>query len=85
MVFTTRLSGGKDGRNGFEHELRRLGVTQKNGKPNHPQTQGKVERFQCATMRAVVSPVQPGELGGRFLGLMAYPAPKGWWGQEHAS
>jgi transposase InsO family protein len=46
MVFTTRLSGGKGGRNGLETELRRLGVTQKNGKPNHPQTQGKVERFQ---------------------------------------
>ena len=46
MVFTTRLSGGKGGRNGLEHELRRLGVKQKNGKPNHPQTQGKVERFQ---------------------------------------
>ena len=46
MVFTTRLSGGKGGRNAFEHELRRLGIKQKNGKPNHPQTQGKVERFQ---------------------------------------
>jgi transposase InsO family protein len=46
MVFTTRLSGGRGGRNAFEHELRRLGVTQKNGKPRHPQTQGKVERFQ---------------------------------------
>src|SRR5487761_302343 len=46
MVFTTRLSGGKGGRNGLEHELRRLGITQKNGKPDHPQTQGKVERFQ---------------------------------------
>jgi transposase InsO family protein len=46
MVFTTRFSGGKGGRNGLENELRRLGVTQKNGKPNHPQTQGKVERFQ---------------------------------------
>jgi transposase InsO family protein len=46
MVFTTRLSGGRGGRNALEHELRRLGVTQKNGKPNHPQTQGKVERFQ---------------------------------------
>jgi transposase InsO family protein len=46
MVFTTRLSGGKGGRNALEHELRRLGVRQKNGKPNHPQTQGKVERFQ---------------------------------------
>ena len=46
MVFTTRLSGGKGGRNALEHELRRLGIRQKNGKPNHPQTQGKVERFQ---------------------------------------
>ena len=46
MVFTTRLSGGRGGRNAFEHELRRLGITQKNGKPSHPQTQGKVERFQ---------------------------------------
>jgi transposase InsO family protein len=46
MVFTTRYSGGKGGRNHLEHELRRLDVTQKNGKPNHPQTQGKVERFQ---------------------------------------
>ncbi len=45
MVFTTRLSGGKGGRNAFEHELRRLGITQKNGRPNHPQTQGKIERF----------------------------------------
>jgi transposase InsO family protein len=46
MVFTTRLSGGKGGRNGFEHGLRRRGITQNNGKPSHPQTQGKVERFQ---------------------------------------
>jgi transposase InsO family protein len=46
MVFTTRFSGGRGGRNAFEHELRRLGVQQKNGKANHPQTQGKVERFQ---------------------------------------
>jgi transposase InsO family protein len=46
MVFTTRLSGGKGGRNGFEHELRRQGIKQKNGRPNHPQTQGKAERFQ---------------------------------------
>jgi transposase InsO family protein len=60
MVFTTRLSGGKGGRNGLEHELRRLGITQKNGKPNHPQTQGKVERFQCATRRPVASPAEPG-------------------------
>ena len=45
MVFTTRLSGGKGGRNGFEKELRDLGVTQINSTPNHPTTCGKVERF----------------------------------------
>ena len=46
LVFTTRLAGGKGGRNALEAELRRLGVRQKNGKPNHPQTQGKAGRFQ---------------------------------------
>lgn len=45
MVFTTRLSGGRGGRNGFENELHRLGVTQINSTPNHPTTCGKVERF----------------------------------------
>jgi transposase InsO family protein len=45
-VYTTRFVGGRGGRNGLENELRRLGVTQKNGRPNHPQTQGKIERFQ---------------------------------------
>jgi transposase InsO family protein len=49
MVFTTRLSQGKKGagtRNGFETELRRHGITQKNSTPGHPTTCGKVERFQ---------------------------------------
>jgi transposase InsO family protein len=59
MVFTTRLSGGRGGRNALEHELRRLGVKQKNGKPNHPQTQGKVERFQ-QTMKNWLR-AQPGQ------------------------
>lgn len=45
MVFTTRLAGGKGGRNAFENELHRLGVTQINSTPNHPTTCGKVERF----------------------------------------
>ena len=63
MVFTTRLSGGKGGRNGLETELRRLGITQKNGKPNHPQTQGKVERFQQTLKKWLrAQPVQPGTL-----------------------
>jgi Integrase core domain len=46
MVFTTRLAGGKGGRNALEAELRRLHVAQKNASPNHPTTCGKVERFQ---------------------------------------
>ena len=49
MVLTTRLSQGKKGagtRNGFETELRRLGIVQKNSTPGHPTTCGKVERFQ---------------------------------------
>lgn len=48
MVFTVRLAGWgrQGGRNAFEHELDRLGIQQKNGSPAHPQTQGKVERFQ---------------------------------------
>jgi transposase InsO family protein len=44
LVYTTRFSG-RPGRNGLETDLRRLGIKQKNGKPNHPQTQGKAERF----------------------------------------
>jgi len=51
MVFTTRLSGGKGGRNAFESELVRLGVTQKNSRPNHPTTCGKVERFHQTLKR----------------------------------
>jgi hypothetical protein len=43
LVFTTRV---RSGRNTFENELNLLGIDQKNGRPNHPQTQGKVERFQ---------------------------------------
>ncbi len=46
MVFTTRLAGGQGGRNALEAELRRLGIIQKNSRPNHPTTCGKAERFQ---------------------------------------
>ncbi len=42
FVFTTRH---RQGPNAFEVELLELGVAQKNGTPNHPQTQGKVERL----------------------------------------
>jgi hypothetical protein len=68
MVFTARLSGGRGGRNGLGHELRRLGIGQKNGKPNHPQTQGQAGRFQQTMKnRLRAQPHQP----ATFTGLQA--------------
>ena len=60
MVYTTRFSGGRGGRNGLETELQRLDIVQKNSRPNHPTTCGKVERFQ-QTLKKWLSaqPVQP--------------------------
>jgi transposase InsO family protein len=46
MVYTVRFAGGRGGRTHLETELRRLNVVQKNSRPNHPTTCGKVERFQ---------------------------------------
>jgi transposase InsO family protein len=59
-VYTTRFAGGHGGRNHLEHELRRRNVVQKNSRPNHPTTCGKVERFQ-QTMKKWLSaqPAQP--------------------------
>ncbi len=47
-VYTSRFTGG---RNGFEYLLAYLGIRQKNGAPNHPQTQGKIERFHQTLKR----------------------------------
>ena len=46
MVYTTRFAGGTGGRNTFETELVNHRIVQKNSRPNHPTTCGKVERFQ---------------------------------------
>lgn len=48
LVYTTRFAGGRNNnsRNGFETLLTKLGIKQKNSRPNHPTTCGKVERFQ---------------------------------------
>jgi transposase InsO family protein len=46
MVYTVRFAGGRGGRTMLEVELRRLNIVQKNSRPNHPTTCGKVERFQ---------------------------------------
>jgi transposase InsO family protein len=47
-VYTARHGGG---RNEFEYVLAALNIRQKNGAPNHPQTQGKVERFHQTLKR----------------------------------
>jgi transposase InsO family protein len=57
-VFTAKQRG--EGRVAVEVELGLRGVRISHSRPYHPQTCGKVERFQCATRRLVVSPVQPG-------------------------
>ena len=60
MVYTTRYAGGRGGRNHLEHELRRLDIIQKNSRPNHPTTCGKVERFQQTLKKWLrAQPVQP--------------------------
>jgi len=48
LVYTVRLTSRskRGGRTALENELRHRGILQKNGRPHHPTTQGKVERFQ---------------------------------------
>ena len=62
MVYTARFAGGRGGRNGFETELVRLGIVQKNSRPNHPTTCGKVERFQQTLKRWLRSQPAPENL-----------------------
>jgi transposase InsO family protein len=47
-IFTAQF---RNGRCGFETELATLGITIKHGKPYHPQTQGKIERFHQTLKR----------------------------------
>ncbi len=54
MVFTTRFAQGRrtiKTLNSFERTLQDHGVRQLNGAPNHPQTQGKIERFHQTLKR----------------------------------
>ena len=75
MVYTTRFSGGKGGRNAFEAELRRLAVVQKNSRPNHPTTCGKVERFQQTLKKWLTAqPVQPATIDQLQVLLDAFVA-----------
>ncbi len=82
MVYTVRLAGGRGGRNALENELRRPGIVQKNSRPNHPTTCGKVERFQ-QTMKNWLraQPAQPATLAelqtllDRFVARVQPPPP----------
>lgn len=63
MVFTTRFAQGRrvlKTLNSFESALADLHVRQLNGAPNHPQTQGKIERFHQTLKRWLSArPLQP--------------------------
>lgn len=59
LVFTARLARFKGARNGFEKLLQAHGIKQKNGKPGHPQTQGKIERFHQTLKRWLAARPKP--------------------------
>jgi hypothetical protein len=58
-VYTSRFT---HGHNEFEHLLASLGITQKNGHPGHPQTQGKIERFHQTLKRWLTQRPRPRDL-----------------------
>jgi hypothetical protein len=74
MACTTRLAGGRGGRNGLETEPHALGVTQKNARPSHPQTQGKVERFQPTLQKWLAARPAAATLAGLQQQLDAFTA-----------
>ena len=55
LVFTARLAGRKGGRNAVEKVLAAHKIQQKNGRPGHPQTQGKIERFHQTLKRWITA------------------------------
>lgn len=66
MVYTVRFSGGPGGRTAREAELRQQGIKQKNSRPNHPTTYGKVERIQQTMTKWLrAQPHQPATISQR--------------------
>ena len=59
MIYTARFARGATGDsnqlNMFEKLLADLGIRQKNGKPGHPTTQGKIERFHQTLKRWITA------------------------------
>jgi transposase InsO family protein len=63
MIYTVRFATGRGGRTGLEAELARRHIRQKNSRPNHPTTCGKVERFQQTLKKWLrAQPDQPATL-----------------------
>lgn len=58
-VYTSRFT---HGHNDFERLVASLGITQKNGHPGHPQTQGKIERFHQTLKRWLAARPYPATL-----------------------
>ena len=58
-VYTSRFT---HGHNDFELLLAGLSVRQKNGHPNHPQTQGKIERFHQTLKRWLIVRPRPASI-----------------------
>lgn len=56
----------------FEVLLARLGITQKNGQPGHPQTQGKIERFHQTLKRHLKALPSARDLGELQTQLNAF-------------
>ena len=78
-VYTSRFT---HGHNDFERLLASLGITQKNGHPGHPQTQGKIERFHQTLKRWLACRPRPATITamqtllddfGRHLQHRAHP------------
>lgn len=59
LVFTTRFARHRGSKGGFEKLLDLHGIQQKNGRPGHPQTQGKIERFHQTLKRFLTAKPRP--------------------------
>lgn len=83
--------GSDHARNGFEQILAETGIAKKNGKPYHPQTQGKVERFHQTLKNRTARPASgrvPGAaqpVTGRDHRLLQHPATTPCTGTGHAT
>ena len=62
LVFTTRLACFKGSSGGFEKLLQTYGIIQKNGRPGHPQTQDKIERFHQTLKKWLTARPRPVDL-----------------------